>query len=136
MLGIRNTYETVTWYDPRREEFSDAVSQVAQKILKEAVANASTSKKAQIVTDAFLKANFTKEQIQILQASGDPIVREASKHYRIEKIIRENFPPEKVGCCRLIMMKEGEILFFYTSGLGVARTPASVSLPQLYGSVS
>lgn len=133
---LKAYYETVSLHDSRKEEFSEAVSGVARSILGRVPRDASPIKKAEVLTEAFLKADFTEEQIKILKTSGDPVIHEAAKLLAIEKYIQEKFPEDGLGCCRLIIMREGDILFTHTSGKADATTPASLAMPQHYGSVS
>lgn len=133
---LKTVYETITPHDARRDEFTEAVSGIARRILERVPIGASPLKKAEVLAEAFLKADFTEEQIKILKVSSDPAVLEASKLLTIEKYIQERFPNDVLGCCRLIIMREGNILFTHTSGKANATTPATLSMPQHYGSVS
>lgn len=126
---IKTEFATITKEDPRKEQFIKAIHTIAQTILKQV-----PSRKEEALSKAFLEANFTQSQVEILQENQ--LTKQVCRLIAIENYMEEKFPANELGCCRLLIMKEGEILFSCTSGKATPDSVPTFEMPQHFGSVS
>lgn len=133
---LSKEYQEVRPGNSKAKEFLGKVTLAATSILETLPTAAAAPIKAKTLADDLFAARFSEGQIEILRTSSDPLIHEAAKYLAIENYLNQKFPDNALGGCSVLIMRDGETLFSYSSGLATEGRKASPESPQHFGSVS